>query len=275
MMDKAGPIPVCLEAEIATLRQRVAALEAAEHMAQEARRYAEQVVDTVREALLLMDGDLRIVAANRAFYQLFNVTPAETEHRFLYELGNQQWNIPRLRLLLEDLLPTHTSFDNFEVAHTFPHLGRRTMCLNARRFALEGADTMQILLALEDIHRGKEAEAALQAQRDWFDGTLSSIGDGVIATDVHGTVIFLDPVAEVLTGWSKTEAQGRPLSEVFHILNEQTRQPVADDPVCRVLEGCALGLANHTLLLIRFGGEIPIADSAAPIRDRHGCSMAW
>src|SRR4030095_4891187 len=161
----------------------------------EARHYAEQVVDTVHEALLVLDGTLRITGANRAFYQLFNVTPEETGHRLLYELGNQQWNIPRLRLLLEELLPTHASFDNFEVTHTFPHLGRRTMRLNARRFALKGADTTSMLLAIEDITASKEAEAALQAQRDWFDGTLSSIGDGVIATDVHGTVIFLNPVA--------------------------------------------------------------------------------
>jgi PAS domain S-box-containing protein len=270
-MDDAGTTPAHLAAEIATLRQRVAALEAAEQVALEARHYAEQVVDTVHEALLVLDGTLQVVTANRAFYQLFNVTPAETEHRFLYALGNQQWNIPRLRLLLEDLLPAHASLDNFEVTHTFPHLGRRTMRLNARRFTPPGAARVQILLAIADITAHKAAEAAMHAQRDWFDGTLSSIGDGVIATDVHGTVIFLNPVAEVLTGWAHTEAQGRPITEVFRIINEQTRQPVADDPVRRVLrEGRALGLANHTLLITRYGAEIPIADSAAPIRDRHG-----
>ena len=135
----------------------------------------------------------------------------------------------------------------------------------------DGENTAQILLAIDDITAYKEAEAALQAQHDWFDGTLSSIGEGVIATDVHGTIMFLNPVAEVLTGWPLAEAQRRPLAEVFRIINEHTRQSVADDPVNRVLrEGRVIGLANHTLLITRYGAELPIADSAAPIRDQHG-----
>ena len=198
MMDEASSAPGQLEAENATLRQRIAALEAAlstqntaKHAAQNARRYAEQVVETVHEALLTLDGDLRIIAANSAFYRLFKVTPEETVHSLFYELGDQQWNIPQLWLLLEELLPTNTSIDNFEVTHTVPHLGRCTMRLNARRLQHEDANTAQILLALEDITAHKEAEAALQAQRDWFDGTLSSIGDGVIATDVYGRHRYL------------------------------------------------------------------------------------
>jgi PAS domain S-box-containing protein len=259
-----------LREDVTTLRQQVVDLKAA-LAAQAARRYAEHVVETLREALLVLDGNLQIIMANRAFYRLFNVTPEETEHRLLYELGNGQWNIPRLRLLLEDILPANSNFDNFEVAHTFPDLGRRIMILNARRLQSDDTTTTQILLAIEDVTARREAEAALQAQRDWFDGTLSSIGDGVIATDVHGAVIFLNPVAEMLTGWSLAEARGRPLAEVFHIVNEYSRQPVADDPVSLVLkEGRAIGLANHTLLVTRQGAEIPIADSAAPIHDQHG-----
>jgi PAS domain S-box-containing protein len=268
-----------LREDVTTLRQQVADLKAAldtqgevQQAAQAAQRYAEHIVATLREALLVLDGNFQIIRANPAFYRLFKVTPEETEHRLLYELGNGQWDIPRLRLLLEEILPTNSSFDDFEVTHTFPYLGRRTMLLNARRRQLKGATTTtQILLAIEDITAHREAEAALQAQRDWFDGTLSSIGDGVIATDGHGAVMFLNPVAEGLTGWSAAEARGRPVTEVFRIINEHSRQPVVDDPVSRVLrEGQAIGLANHTLLLTRQGTEIPIADSAAPIRDRHG-----
>jgi PAS domain S-box-containing protein len=267
-----------LREDVTTLRQQVADLKAAlatqhevEQATQAAQRYAEHIVETLREALLVLDGNFQIIRANPAFYRLFNVTPEETKHRLLYELGNGQWDIPRLRLLLEEILPTNSSFDDFEVTHPFPYLGRRIMLLNARRFQPEDATTAQILLAIEDVTARREAEAALQAQSDWFDGTLSSIGDGVIATDVHGAVMFLNPVAEVLTGWSAAEARGRPVTEVFRIVNEHTRQPVADDPVSRVLrEGRAIGLANHTLLLTRQGTEIPIADSAAPIRDRHG-----
>lgn len=100
--------------------------------------------------------------------------------------------------------------------------------------------------------------------------TLACIGDAVISTDERGRVVFMNPVAERLTGWSRAEAAGRPLCEIFHIVNETTRREVRS-PVDRVLEeGVTVGLANHTILIARDGGERPIDDSAAPIRDRAG-----
>jgi PAS domain S-box-containing protein len=103
--------------------------------------------------------------------------------------------------------------------------------------------------------------------------TLASIGDGVIVTDVHGRVRFLNGVAESLTGWSAERAQDQPLRSVFHIVNERTRQPV-EDPTWKVLQsGAMTGLANHTTLLSRSGREIPIDDSAAPIRSAEGALL--
>lgn len=100
--------------------------------------------------------------------------------------------------------------------------------------------------------------------------TLMSIGDGVIATDVEGCVILMNPVAETLTGWLLQDACGRPLDEIFYVVNEYTRLPV-ENPVAEVLQrGLIVGLANHTLLLARDGQEYPIADSGAPIRDGQG-----
>jgi PAS domain S-box-containing protein len=113
-----------------------------------------------------------------------------------------------------------------------------------------------------------EAAARISARR--HDITLNAIGDGVIVTDAQGQVELLNPVAETLTGWSTSEALGKPLTEVFNILNETTRTAVAN-PVTRVLqEGKIQGLANHTLLITRNGKELPIADSAAPIFDETG-----
>ncbi len=110
----------------------------------------------------------------------------------------------------------------------------------------------------------------LQASEARHAVTLLSIGDAVVTTDREGRVELMNPVAERLTGWSQEEAAGRPLHEVFRIVNEQTRQPV-EDPVGRVLrDGRVVGLANHTLLLARDGREIPVADSAAPIRAADG-----
>jgi PAS domain S-box-containing protein len=104
-------------------------------------------------------------------------------------------------------------------------------------------------------------------QRELLSVSLSSIGDGVIATDIEGRVTFLNPSAESLTGWSQKDAQGQPLAKVFSIINEQTRAPL-EHPVAKVLrEGLVVGLANHTVLIARDGSERPIADSAAPIRE--------
>ncbi|HEY4234250.1 MAG TPA: CHASE3 domain-containing protein [Lacipirellulaceae bacterium] len=115
-----------------------------------------------------------------------------------------------------------------------------------------------------------EAAAAFWDQREEFRTTLASIGDGVMTTDAQGRVVFMNPVAESLTGWSAAEASGVPLTKVMNIFNEHTRAP-AINPVERVLgEGVVVGLANHTILLKKGGGEVPIDDSAAPIRSIDG-----
>jgi len=116
----------------------------------------------------------------------------------------------------------------------------------------------------------KAAEEALAAEKEQLTVTLRSIGDGVITTDIGGRVVLLNAVAEELTGWSQDEARGRSLSEVFHIIHEQTRQ-ACENPVDKVItSGQIIGLANHTVLIARDGRERAIADSGAPIRDRAG-----
>ncbi len=123
----------------------------------QAREYAEKIVDTVRESLLILTPDLHVLSANASFYEHFQITPAETEGRMLYELGTGQWQIPALRTLLEDVLPDNDTFSHWEMSHDFPKLGRRTMLLNGRR-----VDHLQlILLAIEDITERKQAETAL------------------------------------------------------------------------------------------------------------------
>ena len=125
----------------------------------------------------------------------------------------------------------------------------------------------ELLAAKEALERKTEE---LQQQREWFEVTLSSIGDAVITTDVQGMVTSLNPVAESMTGWSSAQAKGEPLERVFPIINEDTGQPV-DGPIGKVLQtGRTVGLANHTALIDKNGRLIPIEDSAAPIRDAQG-----
>ncbi len=129
---------------------------------QEALAFMASIVETVREPLLVLDADLRVVSANPAFYRTFQVTPAETEGLFLYELGNRQWDIPELRKLLEQIIPQQTLFEDFEVTHDFPHIGPKTMLLNARLIPARGRQPKLILLAMEDITERKKAQEALK-----------------------------------------------------------------------------------------------------------------
>ncbi|MBI4767582.1 MAG: GAF domain-containing protein [Deltaproteobacteria bacterium] len=129
---------------------------------QEAQRYAQSIVETIREPLVVLGADLRVVSANSAFYTSFKVTPPKTEGQFIYDIGNRQWNIPRLRALLEEIVPTNTYFQDFEVDHEFPSIGRRDMLLNARRIYQEGKGTQMILLAVQDITEHKRADEALR-----------------------------------------------------------------------------------------------------------------
>jgi PAS domain S-box-containing protein len=124
----------------------------------EALAYAESIVETVREPLLILDGELRVKTASRSFCEEFGVSREETDGRFLHDLGDGQWNIPTLRAALEEVLPRQKSFQNFEVMHDFPTLGRRVMLLNARKLWHEGIRTELVLLAIEDITERKRME---------------------------------------------------------------------------------------------------------------------
>ena len=115
------------------------------------RTLAQAMVDTVRESLLVLDGDLRIVAASRSFYSTFQTTPAETLGRLIYDLGSGGWNGPALRELLERIIPEHGVMDHFEVEQDFPGIGKRTMLLNARKVFYHGDLNTTLLLAIEDI----------------------------------------------------------------------------------------------------------------------------
>jgi two-component system CheB/CheR fusion protein len=125
--------------------------------AQEAREYAENILDTVREPLLVLDAELKVVSASRSFYGIFRTKPAETEGRRVYDLGNKEWHIPELERLLADILPQESTLSDFEVRHNFETIGPRTMLLNAREIK-RGADRERlILLAIEDVTEHREA----------------------------------------------------------------------------------------------------------------------
>jgi PAS domain S-box-containing protein len=177
-------------------------------LADDIQNYAQNIVDTVREPLLILDATLRVRSANRAFYQTFHVSPAETEGRLIYELGNGQWDIPDLRTLLEDIVPKSSVFDDFELDHTFPVIGRRVMLLNARK--LEAGHHGELLvLAMEDVTARKRAEEELLKAGALQSAIFNSANFSSIATDEKGVIQIFNVGAERMLGYTAADVMNK------------------------------------------------------------------
>ncbi|MDD5398198.1 MAG: PAS domain-containing sensor histidine kinase [Dehalococcoidia bacterium] len=182
--------------------------------------YSESIIDTVREPLIVLDQDLRVVTVSRSFYEFFKVKPEETMGQLIYDLGNKQWDIPRLRELLETILPQEAAFDNYEVEHNFATIGRRVMLLNARQIQRVLGKERVILLAIEDITERKEIEAGLEKTRKELEvikktaDEASEFAESVINT-VREPLISLDQNLRVVT-------VSRSFYEFFKVKPEET-----------------------------------------------------
>ncbi len=174
--------------------------------------YAQDIVDTVREPLLMLDTTLRVHSANRAFYQTFQVSAEETEHHLIYELGNGQWDIPDLRRLLEDVVPKSSVFNNFELVHTFPAIGRRVMLLNARKLKA-GNHGELLVLAMEDVTERRRAEEEVaRAAADLK--AIETFSQNIVDT-VREPLLMLDTTLRV-------HSANRAFYQTFHVSLEET-----------------------------------------------------
>jgi two-component system, chemotaxis family, CheB/CheR fusion protein len=181
--------------------------------AEAARDYAEALIEMVRVPLLALNSELRVQRATTAFYETFLVSREETEGRFLYDLGNGQWNESRLRELIGAALFRSEAFDGFEVEHDFPHIGRRTMRLNGRRIPSPQSPKPMLLLSIEDVTERPEI-AEIRSQR-----SFEAAKDGRIVVDAERTVIEdVNPFFLELTGYSREDVTGKPLSDVARLL---------------------------------------------------------
>src|ERR1700726_3287096 len=175
-----------------------------EPLVEDIQDYALNIVDTVREPLLILDTTLRVRSANRAFYQAFHVSSEETEDRLIYELGNGQWDIPDLRTLLEEIVPKSSVFDDFELEHTFPIIGRRVMLLNARKLQA-GHHGELLVLAMEDVTARKMAEEELLKAGALQSAIFNSANFSSIATDEKGVIQLFNVGAERMLGYAASE----------------------------------------------------------------------
>lgn len=189
--------------------------------------YAESIIDTVREPLIVLDQDLRVVTANRSFYGVFKVKPEETLKQLIYDLGNKQWDIPKLRELLETILPQKATFENYEVEHDFTTIGRRIMLLNARQIQRAMGKERIILLAIEDITERKEIENGLEKARIELEAIKISedesheYSENIIDT-VREPLIVLDQDLRVVTA-------SRSFYSVFKVKPEETMRQLIYD----------------------------------------------
>jgi PAS domain S-box-containing protein len=182
---------------------------------EEARAFADAIVQTVREPLLILDADLRVRSANRSFYQTFGVTATETEGRSLFELGNRQWDIPRLRELLEEVLPRDSQFSDFEVDHEFEDIGRRAMILNARRIPPTARRPDLILLAIEDATEWQRVVEELAVSESRYRRLFETAQDGILLVDPEtGRVFDANPFLTQILGYRHDELVGKELWEI-------------------------------------------------------------
>jgi len=197
--------------------KRSEALKRTEQELKEARDYAQAIVEAV-PPLLVLDSDLRVVTANESFYKHFRVSPPETENCLVYDLGNGQWNVPKLRTFLEEVLPRHSFFKDFEVTHTFESIGRRTVLVSGHQ-----VDHLErILLFLDDITERVESRAAMRASEIRYRRLFEAARDGILIVDPETRKITdANPFMTELLGYPHEELLGKELWQIGLLKDEQ------------------------------------------------------
>ena len=183
--------------------------------ADEAHEFADSLINTVREPLIALDQDLRVVSVSRSFYDFFKVKPEETMGQLIYDLGNKQWDIPKLRELLETILPQKATFDNYEVEHDFATIGRRTMLLNARQIERGTGEERIILLAIEDITERVQSETILRDSEKQYRRLFETADDGILLLEKSKLEIrHANPAIMAMLGYSNEELIGKDIKGI-------------------------------------------------------------
>jgi two-component system CheB/CheR fusion protein len=237
------------------------ALKKTEREIKAARDYAEAILRTARDPLVVLRADLTVDSANEAFYKTFKLNPAETEGRLIYELGGRQWDLPRLRQLLEEIIPRDSFFNDFEITRGIPGLGERAMLLNARRLDNPEGGPERILLGVEDVTVRRDAELAMAR----LAAIVESSDDAVIATDLDGVIASWNQGTEQLYGYTAQEAIG----QLVTMLIPPERFGEEESILERLRRGEHIKHFETTRLR-KDGSEVDISLTASPIKNAQG-----
>jgi two-component system, chemotaxis family, CheB/CheR fusion protein len=205
--------------------QDIDAIKSANEQLRKSSEFFRGIINTVREPLLVLDSTFRVIAANESFLQTFGVSPEQTVNKFLYRIGNEQWNITKLRVLLEQVLPKQQAVTNFEIRHKFENIGHRTMLLNAQMLSHANSREPMILLAIEDITERKLAEAALiKSEKLAAAGRLAA----TLAHEINNPLQAVSNLMNLLEGSEKLDEEDRQharlakreLGRVVHLVRQ-------------------------------------------------------
>jgi PAS domain S-box-containing protein len=240
----------------------------AQKKAREAEAYLAAIIESSTDAIVAMRLTGTIASCNESCGRIYGYEPDELVGKAIHVLIPAELHAEENEILAR--VGAGERIGHFETQRVTKDGRRIDVSLSISPIRAASGEIVGIAKVARDITEQKRLARELAEQQERHRVTLASIGDGVIATDAAGRVAFMNSVAEDLTGWRLSIARGRPCSDVFRIINEDSRLPV-ESPVTRVLaEGVVVGLANHTLLISLDGTERPIDDSGAPIRGRDG-----
>ena len=193
------------------LQKRVQAVK----LAQQASQFSENVIATVFEPLIVLGSSLKIILANRSFYDTFKLTQEEIQGKLFYELANLQWDIPELRSALEGVLSQNEDVKNFQVEDEFESVGHKVMLLNARRIRREDVATDLILLTIQDVTERKQPEAELRKSQEYAHGLIESSLDMIISVDEERRIVEFNLAAQETFGYDKPEVLGKPVDILY------------------------------------------------------------
>jgi two-component system, chemotaxis family, CheB/CheR fusion protein len=231
------------------------------------------VIDTIIEPLIVLDNDLRIIMANESFLTTFKVSSEDTINKFLYSLGNGQWNVPKLRAVLEDILPKHQTVRGFTVEHDFENIGPRTMVLNAQTLSSASNAEPMILLAIDDVTERKQADAALRESEERFRALFDLGPVAVYYCDAAGVIRNFNHRAEEL--WGRAPADGdtdeRFCGSFKMFRPDGSFLPHEGCPMAEVVSGKIQEVHDQEVLIERpDGSQVVVVVNIRPLRNQHG-----